>query len=319
MIFNIFFVPLYLLYIYNKLEPMPRISAFSIAQEDIEAHFNELAKSGDSIFQLVDMERIFEQSRKFWRLPKSWHVYKFIEALEKKIPNKFLAAEIEFPNRTYTRYIWGETFSLFDVALSLNPKVYLSHYTALYMHGLTDQIPKDVYATLEQPKKIIKSTLTQEGIHKAFSKEQRTSKNKFTFEDKSKAIYLLNGAYSGNLGVLNMGENKNQRVTNIERTLIDIAVRPVYSGGVYEVLEAYKRALKKDISVNKMVAMLRQMNFIYPYHQTIGFYMQRAGGFSKIQLEILKRFEFEYDFYLTYNMKDKEYSEDWKLYYPKGF
>ncbi len=298
---------------------MPRISAFSIAQEDIEAHFNELAKSGKSVFELRDLELLFQQNRKFWRLPKSWHVYKFIEALEKKISNKFISAKLDFPNRTYTRYIWGEEISFFDVALSLNYKAYLSHYTAMHMHGLTDQIPKNVYATLEQSQKLFNNTLTQEGIHKAFSKKQRVSNNKFNLKDGGDGIYLLNGAYSGNLGVVNMGENKNQRVTNIERTLIDIAVRPVYSGGVYEVLKAYSRASKQDVSINKMVAMLRQMNFIYPYHQAIGFYMQRAGGFSKIQLGILKRFEFEYDFYLTYNMKDKEYSEEWKLYYPKGF
>ena len=38
------------------------------------------------------------------------------------------------------------------------------------------------------------------------------------------------------------------RLTNIERTLIDIAVRPVYSGGVFEVLKAYRLAKDKSRS-----------------------------------------------------------------------
>ena len=43
-------------------------------------------------------------------------------------------------------------------------------------------------------------------------------------------------------------------ITNIERTLIDATVRPLYSGGVYEVFEAYRRAAE-HISVNKLAAM----------------------------------------------------------------
>ena len=84
-------------------------------------------------------------------------------------------------------------------------------------------------------------------------------------------------------------------------------------------LEAYKRAAEKKVSINKLVAMLRKMNHIYPYHQAIGFYLQHSGAYSKSQIALLKRFEIEYDFYLTYNMKDKEYSKEWKLYYPKNF
>ena len=130
---------------------MPRISAFSIAQEDIETYFKELAKSGINTFTVKELEVIFEEKRKFWRLPKSWHVYNFVEALEKRIPESFLSLQLEFPNRTYPRYIWGEKNTLTDIALSINPNAYLSHYTAVYTHGLTDQVPKDIYATLEQP------------------------------------------------------------------------------------------------------------------------------------------------------------------------
>ena len=59
------------------------------------------------------------------------------------------------------------------------------------------------------------------------------------------------------------------------------------------------------------------MHFIYPYHQAIGFYLQKAG-YSENQYNLFKRNGFEFKFYLTYNILNKEYSNDWNLYFPKG-
>ena len=63
------------------------------------------------------------------------------------------------------------------------------------------------------------------------------------------------------------------RFTNLERTLIDAAVRPVYAGGVFEVRKAYQLA-KEKVSVNRLAALLQKLNYIYPYHQAIGFYLE---------------------------------------------
>lgn len=61
-------------------------------------------------------------------------------------------------------------------------------------------------------------------------------------------------------------------MTKLERTLIDIAVRPNYAGGVHHVLEAYAAA-KSRVSVNVLLATLQKMEYVYPYHQVIGFYI----------------------------------------------
>ena len=291
---------------------MPRISAFSIAQEDIEEYFDQLESKA---FKVDDLERIFEENKKFWRLPKSWHYYKFIEALEEKTEH-FTEVSLEFPHRTVTRFIWKSVLPL-NLALSISPKVYLSHYSAMSLHGLTDQVPKNYYVTLEQSPKKQRGVLKQESINKAFGKPQRLSENKAEVPDGY--IYLLHGKATNRVGVTKKKyESDELTTTNIERTLIDAAVRPAYCGGVYEVLEAYKRAAGK-ISVNKMAAMLRKIDYLYPYHQTIGFYLEKSQAYKETQVSLFKRFEFEFDFYLTYNMKEKEYSKEWRLYYPKGF
>ena len=71
-------------------------------------------------------------------------------------------------------------------------------------------------------------------------------------------------------------------------------------------------------SVNKMISYLKRLEFIYPYHQAIGFYLERAG-YTNTQLSLVEKIEKKYDFYLDYGMKETDYSKKWRLFYPKGF
>ena len=40
---------------------------------------------------------------------------------------------------------------------------------------------------------------------------------------------------------------------------------------------------------------------------------------TESQIELVKNMGFENDFYLTHQMKEKNYSKTWMIYYPKGF
>jgi len=106
-------------------------------------------------------------------------------------------------------------------------------------------------------------------------------------------------------------------VTKLERTLIDITVRPIYGGGVYQVLEAYRNA-KDRISTATLIAALAKLEFVYPYHQAIGFYMQKAGYPSKA-LARLKALDMPFNFYLAHDIRDRAFDPEWRLFYPNGF
>ena len=106
------------------------------------------------------------------------------------------------------------------------------------------------------------------------------------------------------------------RVTGLERTLIDLAVRPSYAGEVIQVLDAYRKA-KNRVSIGTLLTTLKRLDYIYPYHQSIGFYLKKAG-YAKSQYNRLKNIGLNYDFYLAYSLKDKDYDPEWRIFFPKS-
>ena len=208
--------------------------------------------------------------------------------------------------------------SIYQLALSLRPGSFFSHGSAVFLHGLTQQLPRTLYVNKEQSvKPAATGQLSQEAIDRALANRQRESQYIFQLDDWR--IVLLNGKNTGSLevGELAGPDGLPLAVTKLERTLIDIAVRPTYAGGVHQVLEAYAAA-KTKVSVNVLVATLQKMNYVYPYHQVIGFYMQRAG-FEESRLTRLRGLGMRFDFYLSNAIKDRDYDARWRLFIPKGF
>ena len=216
----------------------------------------------------------------------------------------------------HERFIWRES-SAFEVALSLQHGSYLTHGSAVFLHSLTDQLPQTIYVNYEQtPKPFRDEPLTQDDINSAFAAPQRQSQNIYQYDDTR--IVLINGKHTKRLEVGDqIVHGVEIDVTKLERTLIDITVRPAYSGGVFQVLEAFQRA-KDRISVSTLLATLKKLNFRFPYHQAIGFYMQRAG-YEKERYNRLKLLGLDYEFFLAHDLREREYSEEWKLFSPKGF
>jgi len=286
---------------------MPPRSRLSIAKPDIIKAFDE---APTRIFTRSEIEDLLSENRQYWRLAQATTTNKFIEFLITS--TKLELHKFKLPHRPTNRYSWGEVGTL-ELVQSLRPDGYFTHFTALLLHELTEQIPKTIYLNFEQQATGGGGQLSQANIDRAFKNKCRTSNNITTFREQR--LCVLNGQNTGKLGVIARGR---KNLTDVERTLIDIAVRPIYSGGVHEVARAYASA-KGNFSVNKLVAYLRRLNHTYPYHQIVGYYLERAGVYSETQLDLLRQFTIEFDFYLAHQMKETEYVEQWKLFVPKGF
>lgn len=307
----------YKVYILYTLEPFMERSF----QKSLPAIKKHLLSRSQNVYGYKELAVLIKKNRKEWKLPSYLTASKSLnKLLEKEIikPTTLVSLNGE---TTVTRFYIRES-SNYELFLSLKPESYLSHSTAIFLHGLNDQIPNTVYVNKEQSKKdsITKVVaLSQKDIDNVFSKKQRISQNGFLY--KGAKTVLLNGQHTNLLGVIEIKDSLGVplKITNLERTLIDIAVRPAYSGGVYQVLEAYKGALE-SANIKLLVSMLKKLKYRYPYHQSIGFYLTKAG-YPKTATNMLKKIDFKHDFYLDYSIpeKNKAYDKNWQLFYPKGF
>jgi len=272
----------------------------------------KLISSRKTLFSPTDLAEIFTQIRTEWGLPRGLTPNKLRNlALETKALQEVHLTST-YPLHT-TRFHRGD-FTPYELALSLRPYSYLSHGTAAFLHGLTDNQPEFVYVNQEQSAKKQSGSLTQAGLNRAFSGKQRQSR--FIVTHNKTRIMLLSGKDTDQLGVQEVTGTQGEtlELTNLERTLIDIAVRPGYAGGTENVLYSYGRAIQK-ISVDRLTEMIEELNYVYPYHQAIGFYLQRAGLDFK-SLTSLRKLELKYDFFLEHGMKKTKFDSQWRIHYP---
>lgn len=189
------------------------------------------------------------------------------------------------------------------------------------LHGLMPATDLSVYVNQEQsPKPPQAGRLEQAAIDRAFRNRVRVSTYAFRYEGTE--IVLLSGKSTGNFGVTEISDAAGRRyqATDIERTLIDATVRPVYAGGVASVLEAYRRAVTMQpigVLIDRLIATLDALAHVYPYHQAIGFYLERVGVPSTKIAPIRAR-GLAYDFYLDYEMTAPAFDASWRIYYPHG-
>jgi len=288
-----------------------------IAKPDIIRTFEALKSP---VLKLGQIRSILAREREFWRLTQSISAADLITFLTQHA--KLQQIEFPFPRRAETLFIWGDV-PAYTILLGLRPDAYFSHYTAMRLHGLTEQTSTTLYITDERTAgaREAAANLTQMNIDQAFARPPRASHNTVVYEGRN--VCLLNGAHTGQLGVVTErvndddGQDVEVRTSNLERTLVDITVRPFYAGGLYEVAKAFELS-RERISVNKLMTTLRKLDFSYPYHQAIGYYLERAQ-FKSTQLDLARRIPIERDFYLTHDMGPTRYVSDWRLFVPEGF
>jgi predicted transcriptional regulator of viral defense system len=196
------------------------------------------------------------------------------------------------------------------------PDAYYCHQTAAIFHEFLKVEQSKIYLNIEQNLKSNASgSLDQESIHRAFRNRPRITTNKINYEGHE--IYILNGKNTALLGVtkIELPSIGIINTTTPERTLIDMVVRPFYSNGSKTVLEAFRNAQNK-ISVDRLKSLYNKLDYIYPYQQAIGFYLEASGNYTPEDIQLFEKKKFRFDFYLCNAIKKGSYSKRWRIHYP---
>jgi predicted transcriptional regulator of viral defense system len=294
-----------------------RISQFEKVLPAVALSFDQNSRKA---FTETAFDKFFNEKRNQWQIDINRSPKQLLAFLVKKglmVYSEIAPSITTSPEKTIKIYSWNTSDEL-TIISGLKNNSYFTHYTALWLHNLTEQIPKTIYLNHEHSPLTRtskpNSPLSQNSIDTAFLKEQRKTDEQYNFHNYK--ISTVNGKYTGRLGVIDKNEeSRSYSITDLPRTLIDIVIRPAYAGGVFEVLKAYRNA-ENLLNVEELVEYLHELDYTYPYHQAIGFYLERAGYGEKV----LQRFEndIEFNFYLTYNMRNPVLDPRWKIYYPKG-
>jgi predicted transcriptional regulator of viral defense system len=278
-------------------------------QKKIRKYFERIP---EGIFSRGDLSDILDQNRVKWdALEVSTPI------LAKFLVDKNLLTESVFTSAKYrpiVRYIRGAP-SPYLLALSLRKGSFLCHQSALELHGF-DSSGEVVYVNREQAPKVAPGGMTQRSIDLAFKTPQRRSN--YVFDYAGYQYVLVAGKNTGNAGVVEISRQKNGVVvaTDLERTLIDIVVRPAYAGGVERVFRVYAEAAR-NVNISHMTEILKTLDYAYPYHQSIGFLLERAG-LPEADYKNFRKLGTHFDFHLDYGLKHPAYDSKWHLYYPRS-
>jgi predicted transcriptional regulator of viral defense system len=292
---------------------VPTQTRLSIAKADIVRHFDAAPQK---VYMQSEIAKTLGQNRAFWRLAQRTTTAQFLEYLLHSGRLREHTLRSEEYHKVVTRYSWGEA-SVYELAVSLAKTAYLSHGTAVFLHGLTDLIPKTLYLNIEQSVKPAPAgRLTQESLDRAFANKQRRSNLSYSYDGWT--VTVISGKNTARLGVDPIEGPGSEKIaaTNLERTLIDIVVRPAYAGGILQVLQAY-RAAKDRLSTNRLVAYLKRLDYVYPYQQAIGFLMERAG-YEESRYSLLQEMKSPFKFYLTHGLDKPSFNSRWQLFFPHG-
>jgi len=209
------------------------------------------------------------------------------------------------------RYFFNNNLDIFKKSLALQKGSFLSMSTALNYQGLSTFSDNFIYISKEQPVKNIElgnDSLTQEKINSAFKKDYRRTKSFGKIEGKF--VVLLSPKYSANYGVIKYNDIM---VSSINRALIEMIVNIQYFKSSSKIIETF-RPIKDKIMLEKVYSILEHFNFIYPYYQCIGFYLEKIG-FNKNELMNFTNKISVFDFYTEKNLDTYKYDKFWRMYY----
>lgn len=211
--------------------------------------------------------------------------------------------------KNLTKYTFQKDFDLYEFVLSLHKNSFLSMSSALNVQGLSTYRDEFIFASQELSlKQCVDSSLLQENVDKAFRKEYRRTHS--VGKLKNKTIILLSPKYTDQYQVI---DYKGLRVSTINRALVEMIVNVQYFRNAQEIIDVFQ-TIKNRIDIDTVFDVVKQFDFIYPYYQSVGFYLEKIG-FTKDELKKFKEMVSNIKFYTEKSKENYSYNEYWNMYY----
>lgn len=261
----------------------------------------------------AELRDLFEHRKVDWGFSRFTGFGEFLEFATAKLP--LSAHQLQFPDRTYQYYAWGAPDPL-EIWRALGTEAYLSHYSALQLHDLTDDRPRVIYiSVLGRPRRPPRP-LTQAQIFASMPRPDRQTSARCPFGEYELVRlnqHLPDVAVKD--AIAKFDQAPRHQLATVENTLLQAAMRPDYCGGLANVVEAYRRA-KDVVSTNRLRTLIRAAGYAYPYAQSVGFLMARTG-YGERSLALMRSLVTDLSFFLVRGERTSMgFDPTWNLYYP---
>ena len=208
------------------------------------------------------------------------------------------------------RYTLNKEFNIYDFVYSLERNGFFSMFTSLNIQGFTNFRDNFIFISKERMQRVNFSSknITQEAIDKAFSNKPRKTKAYNTIYNYN--IVMLESNNTQGVGIINYNGYK---VSSINRAFVEIISNIQYSKTPYDVIGEFIN-LKDKLDINEIFKIIEKFDFIYPYYQLAGYYLEKIGFLKE---ELFRFFDNKTNliFYTMKNKTNYDLDEYWGIKY----
>ena len=208
------------------------------------------------------------------------------------------------------RYTLNKEFNIYDFVYSLERNGFFSMFTSLNIQNFTNFRDNFIFISKERMQRVNFSSknITQEAIDKAFSNKPRKTKAYNTIYNYN--IVMLESNNTQGVGIINYNGYK---VSSINRAFVEIISNIQYSKTPYDVIGEFRK-LKDKLDINEIFKIIEKFDFIYPYYQLAGYYLEKIG-FLKEELSRFFNNKTNLIFYTMKNKTNYDLDEYWGIKY----
>ena len=209
-----------------------------------------------------------------------------------------------------TRYSLNKEFNIYDFASSLENKSFFPMFTSLNIQGLSNYRNNFVFISKERKERnnFASRILTQDAIDKAFASSPRRTKAHDAINGYN--VVSLESNNTGSIGII---DYNGYKVSSINRALVEIISNIHYFVSPDNVISEFK-AIKDKLNINEIFKIIEKFDFIYPYYQLAGYYLEKIG-FTKNELIKFYSKKSELIFYTIKNKEEYKLDTYWNIKY----
>ena len=196
----------------------------------------------------------FWQDEPLKRLPKSWDQRRSKEMVARLVDRKLLIPDADFGGEVYRVAAVTEAPSAEAVAILVDPYCYVSHGSAVHLHGLSSKRPSPLHLSTPERRQWRARRAADIAALGLADVADRLSYNRVHFSDRLRRRSVVLHETSSPAATIALGP---VRVSTLGATFLDTLAEPARCGGMGEVLKLWDQHARSYLA--EIVAAVDQV------------------------------------------------------------